>query len=162
MPFPNKTEDKSAKNLPLQHVNSTRPLRVSRVGGNFLAELTDYFADDEDGFVLAQFGFAGGENGTGQWSSFRLRRGGQRALSSYEALPLKPRMTATISLNDDEVKDLRELTQVSDMAGALRCALDEYRRYARRMRLKEISGQIAMDDNRRSLEAAETDAPGSR
>jgi len=65
MPFPNKTEDKSAKNLPLQHVNSTRPLSVSRVGGNFLAELTDYFADDEDGFVLTQFGFASGENGTG-------------------------------------------------------------------------------------------------
>ncbi len=69
-------------------------------------------------------------------------------------------MTATINLNDEEVKDLRDLTQVTDVAGALRCALDEYRRYARRMRLKEVSGQIAMNDNWRSLEAAETDAPG--
>ena len=71
-------------------------------------------------------------------------------------------MTATINLNDDEVKDLRDLTQVSDVAGALRCALDEYRRYARRMRLKDFSGNVTMDDNWRALEAAETDAPGPR
>ena len=71
-------------------------------------------------------------------------------------------MTATINLSDDEVKDLRDLTRISDVAGALRCALEEYRRYARRMRLKELSGQIAMDDNWRSLEAAEMDGPRSR
>ena len=69
-------------------------------------------------------------------------------------------MIPTINLNDDEVKDLRDLTQVGDVAGAVRRALDEYRGYARRMRLKEVSGQVAMDDNWRSLEAAETDAPG--
>jgi hypothetical protein len=67
-------------------------------------------------------------------------------------------MTATINLNDDEVNDLRDLTKVGDVAGAVRCALDEYRRYARRMRLKELSGQVGMDDNWRALEAAETDA----
>jgi len=71
-------------------------------------------------------------------------------------------MTATINLNDDEVRDLRDLTQVGDVSGALRCALDEYRRYARRMRLKQLSGTITMDDNWRSLEAAETDTSGSR
>ena len=71
-------------------------------------------------------------------------------------------MTATINLNDDEVKDLRDLTRISDLAGAVRCALEEYRRYARRMRLKESSGQIAMDDNWRCLEAAEMDGPRSR
>jgi hypothetical protein len=68
-------------------------------------------------------------------------------------------MTATINLNDEELKDLRDLTQISDATGAIRSALDEYRRYARRMRLKELSGQVAMDDNWRALEAAETDAP---
>ena len=68
-------------------------------------------------------------------------------------------MTATINLTDDELKDLRDLTKIGDAAGAVRSALDEYRRYARRMRLKELSGQVAMDDNWRSLEAAETDAP---
>jgi len=35
-------------------------------------------------------------------------------------------MTATINLNDDEVNDLRDLTKVGDVAGAVRCALDEY------------------------------------
>ena len=68
-------------------------------------------------------------------------------------------MTATINLNDEELKDLRDLTQISDVAGAIRSALDEYRRYARRMRLKELSGKVAMDDNWRALETAETDAP---
>ena len=68
-------------------------------------------------------------------------------------------MTATINLNDEELKDLRELTHIDDAAGAIRSALDEYRRYARRMLLKELSGQVAMDDNWRALEAAETDAP---
>ena len=68
-------------------------------------------------------------------------------------------MTATINLNDEELKDLRDLTRIDDAAGAIRSALDEYRRYARRMLLKELSGQVAMDDNWRTLEAAETDAP---
>ena len=68
-------------------------------------------------------------------------------------------MTATINLNDEELKDLRDLTRIDDAAGAIRSALDEYRRYARRMLLKELSGQVAMDDNWRALEAAETDAP---
>ena len=68
-------------------------------------------------------------------------------------------MTATINLTDDELKDLRDLTHIDDAASAIRAALDEYRRYARRMLLKELSGQVAMDDNWRTLEAAETDAP---
>ena len=68
-------------------------------------------------------------------------------------------MTATINLNDEELKDLRELIQISDVAGEIRSALDEYRRYARRVCLKELSGQVAMDDNWHALEAAEMDAP---
>lgn len=71
-------------------------------------------------------------------------------------------MTATINLNDEEIRDLRDLTQVQDAVGAVRSALEEYRRYARRMRLKELSGHLAMDDNWRALEAAETNAPGLR
>jgi len=66
-------------------------------------------------------------------------------------------MTATIHLTDDELQDLRDLTHKDDAEGAVRSALDEYRRYARRMRLKELSGQVAMDDNWRVLESAETD-----
>ena len=71
-------------------------------------------------------------------------------------------MTATIDLNDEEIRDLRDLTQVQDAVGAVRSALEEYRRYARRMRLKELSGQVAMDDNWRALEAAETNEPRPR
>ena len=69
-------------------------------------------------------------------------------------------MTATINLTDDEPKDLRDLTHMDDATDAVRSALDEYRRCARRMRLKELSGQVVMDDNWHALEAAETDAPG--
>ena len=66
-------------------------------------------------------------------------------------------MTATIQLTDEEIKDLCDLTRVDNAEGAVRSALDEYRRYARRMRLKELSGQITMKENWRELEAAETD-----
>ena len=68
-------------------------------------------------------------------------------------------MTATVELTEAELADLRDLTHAADAQTAVRSALDEYRRYARRMRLKELSGQVAMDDNWRALEAAETDAP---
>jgi hypothetical protein len=67
-------------------------------------------------------------------------------------------MTATVQLTDEEIKDLCDLTQVDNAEGAVRSALDEYRRYARRMRLKDLSGQVAMEENWREIEAAETDA----
>ena len=63
-------------------------------------------------------------------------------------------MTATVHLTDEELNDLRELTHVDSADGAVRTALDEYRRYARRMRLKEMSGQISMEDNWRVMEDA--------
>jgi len=71
-------------------------------------------------------------------------------------------MTAQVHLSDEELNDLRELTQVADAEGAVRSALTEYRRYARRMKLKEISGQVMMQDNWRVMEDAETNASGSR
>jgi hypothetical protein len=71
-------------------------------------------------------------------------------------------MTATVELTEAEIADLRDLTRTADAQSAVRSALDEYRRYARRMRLKELSGQVAVDDNWCALEAAETDAPRPR
>jgi hypothetical protein len=71
-------------------------------------------------------------------------------------------MTAQVHLSDEELNDLRELTQVADAEGAVRSALTEYRRYARRMKLKEISGQVTMQDNWRVMEDAEANASGSR
>jgi hypothetical protein len=67
-------------------------------------------------------------------------------------------MTATIQLTEEEINDLCELTRMDSAEGAVRSALDEYRRYARRMRLKELSGQMTMEENWRELETAETDA----
>lgn len=46
-----------------------------------------------------------------------------------------------------------------DAQSAVRSALDEYRRSARRMLLKDLTGKVAMDDNWRLRESAETDAP---
>ncbi len=63
--------------------------------------------------------------------------------------------TAIIDLTDDEFKELQDLTSVNDAAAAVRSALGEYRRYARRMRLKQLSGHIGFVDNWRALEAAE-------
>jgi hypothetical protein len=65
-------------------------------------------------------------------------------------------MTATVQLTEEEIKDLCDLTRIDNAEGAVRSALDEYRRYARRMRLKELFGQVMMEDNWRELDAAET------
>jgi hypothetical protein len=67
-------------------------------------------------------------------------------------------MTATVQLTEEELKDLCDLTRMDSAEGAVRSALDEYRRYARRMRLKELSGLMTMEENWHDLEAAETDA----
>jgi hypothetical protein len=66
-------------------------------------------------------------------------------------------MTATIQLTDEEIKDLCDLTRIDNAERAVLSALDEYRRYARRMRLKELSGQMTMEENWRDLESAEMD-----
>jgi hypothetical protein len=71
-------------------------------------------------------------------------------------------MTATVQLTDDELNDLCELTREPSAERAVRVALDEYRRHARRMLLKDASGKILMQDNWKVMEEAETDEPGSR
>ena len=64
-------------------------------------------------------------------------------------------MTATVELTEAELAELRDLTRAADAQTAVHSALDEFRRYAPRMRLKELSGQVAVDDNWRAPEAAE-------
>jgi len=66
-------------------------------------------------------------------------------------------MTATVQLSEEEIRDLCDLTQRTSADAAVRSALDEYRRYARRMRLKELSGKVTVEENWRKLESAETD-----
>jgi len=64
-------------------------------------------------------------------------------------------VTTSIDLTDQEIAELKSLTNQPDAAAAVRCATTEYLRFARRKRLKELSGQIQMDDNWRGLEAVE-------
>ena len=54
-------------------------------------------------------------------------------------------MVATLDLTESEMNDLRELTLHQDASAALRVAVPEYVRYARRMQLKELSGRVTME-----------------
>jgi hypothetical protein len=64
-------------------------------------------------------------------------------------------MTTVIELTDQEIADLRAFTKQAEDAAAIRSAMMEYLRFARRMQLKALSGQVEMADNWRSLEAQE-------
>ena len=64
-------------------------------------------------------------------------------------------MVTSIGLSEQELAELRDLTEQSDSMEAIRVAMRDYIRYARRMRLKQLSGQVEMTDNWRQLEDSE-------
>jgi hypothetical protein len=64
-------------------------------------------------------------------------------------------MPTIVELTDRELAELRAYTKASDDAAAVRLAMTEYLRLARRVQLKQISGQVSMEENWQSLEAAE-------
>jgi len=64
-------------------------------------------------------------------------------------------MVTSIELSEQELAELRDLTKQSDSMEAIRVAMRDYIRYARRMRLKQLSGQVEMTDNWRQLEESE-------
>ena len=64
-------------------------------------------------------------------------------------------MATSIELSEQELAELRDLTEQSDSMEAIRVATRDYIRYARRMRLKQLSGQVEMIDNWRQLEESE-------
>ena len=64
-------------------------------------------------------------------------------------------MTTVIELSDQELSDLKTFTKQVEDAAAVRCAMTEYLRFARRMQLKELSGRVEMTDNWRTLESLE-------
>lgn len=74
-------------------------------------------------------------------------------------------MTTVLELPDDELAELQKLTKKKDVAPALRMAMREYIRYAKRMQLKKLSGKVTMQDNWAELEKLELDSqygrPGS-
>jgi hypothetical protein len=71
-------------------------------------------------------------------------------------------MTTMLDLSEKELSDLKDLTKQADTSAALHLALVEYIRYAKRMRLKELSGQVEMADNWQELEQTEMDAQDGR
>ena len=64
-------------------------------------------------------------------------------------------MVTSIELSEQELAELRDLTEQNDSGQAIRVAMRDYIRYARRMRLKQLSGQVEMTDNWRQLEESE-------
>ncbi len=64
-------------------------------------------------------------------------------------------MSTTIDLSEQELAELRSFTNQPDSVAALRSALNEYLRLARRLRLKQLSGQVSMEENWPALEASE-------
>ena len=64
-------------------------------------------------------------------------------------------MVTSIELSEQELAELRDLTEQSDSMEAIRVAMRDYIRYARRMRLKQLSGQVEMIDNWRQLEESD-------
>ena len=64
-------------------------------------------------------------------------------------------MVTSIELSEQELADLRDLTEQSDSTKAIQVAMRDYIRYARRMRLKQLSGQVEMIDNWMELEQSE-------
>ena len=74
-------------------------------------------------------------------------------------------MTTVVDLSAEEIADLKELTKESDVAAAVRAATVAYLRYARRQRLKRLSGHVRMQENWDMLENTElkpgNEDPGS-
>jgi hypothetical protein len=64
-------------------------------------------------------------------------------------------MPTMVDLTEQELAELKTLTKQTDDVAAIKQAMIEYIRYARRMHLKALSGRVEMDDNWSTLEAAE-------
>jgi hypothetical protein len=64
-------------------------------------------------------------------------------------------MSTVVELTEDELAELKALTKESDDSTAIRFAMTEYLRHARRMQLKAMSGEVTMDENWQALEESE-------
>ena len=64
-------------------------------------------------------------------------------------------MTVVVDLSQAELAELKSFTKQAADEEAVRSAMMEYLRFARRVQLKELSGQVEIEDNWKSLEQAE-------
>ena len=71
-------------------------------------------------------------------------------------------MTAAVELTEKELEELRLCTNRDDAGEALQVAAREFIRFAKRMRLKELSGAVVMEKNWPELEARETGEDADR
>jgi len=55
-------------------------------------------------------------------------------------------MVTNVDLSEEEVAELQKVTQQASPADAVRVAMQDYLRYARRMQLKRLSGKVEMAD----------------
>lgn len=67
-------------------------------------------------------------------------------------------MPTVVDLTEQELSEIKALTKQRDASDAVRVAMLEYIRFARRMQLKELSGQVSMEENWPTLEASELKA----
>jgi len=68
-------------------------------------------------------------------------------------------MPTIVDLSEQEIAELKAFTKQAEPIAAVRSAMTEYLRLARRLQLKSLSGQVVMDDNWQALEAAELTKP---
>lgn len=64
-------------------------------------------------------------------------------------------MSILVELSEEELADLKAFTKQADDVAAVRCAISEYFRFARRLQLKALSGLVEMEENWPTLEASE-------
>ncbi len=66
-------------------------------------------------------------------------------------------MRTTLTIDDDQVKNLMRITGQSSPVAAIRHALDDYLRQRRKRKVLALRGQIQIDDNWRELRGLEID-----
>lgn len=64
-------------------------------------------------------------------------------------------MPTVLDLTEQELAELKAFTNEPDAAVAIRLAMTEFLRFARRMQLKASSGAVRMEENWPSLEGSE-------
>ena len=66
-------------------------------------------------------------------------------------------MRTTVTIDDNQVKDLMQITGQSSAITAIRQALDDYLRQSRKKKVLALRGQVQIADNWRELRALEID-----
>lgn len=71
-------------------------------------------------------------------------------------------MRTTLTIDDVQAQDLMQATGQSSAVAAIRQALDDYLRQARKKKVLALRGQVQIDDNWRQLRALEVEVGVAR